>query len=269
MQNIQISEDELKKINQESETVYFKSSFNFLNEHNGIRPGNMHLLLSTTGAGKSSLVRKIILDSAQEYRAMVWLSEESCQDFKLAMSSCYPDPEAQKNIYLVSELDFDESVSKSHIKVYEHFEKMILLHRPHIVFLDNITTSGMYSDVTPSEQSNIAWKIKRLCQRQDVPIFIIAHTGKTGGESNGRMINETDIRGSKAITNLVEYLYVLQGIETETTRHGIVRIVKHRGQAIGHYFFFLFFDKKKRLYINDRKLKFSEFKAMFKDRNKL
>jgi len=135
-----ISTGDLNKMHEETSHVYIDSDFNFLKCHKGLRPGQMHVLIGTSGSGKSTVVRKIILDSAKEHKVLLWLSEESRQDFIAALSKNFPKPDVAKNIKIISEFDVCKNHNASHEQIFTEYEKCVKAINPSVVFFDNITT---------------------------------------------------------------------------------------------------------------------------------
>ena len=100
-------------------------------------------------------------------------------------------------------------------------------------------------------------------------LFLIAHTGAEVRENQSRLIDENDIRGSKAITTLVEFLYILQPIWVNQTLYQFLKIKKHRGQDLMHGLYRLNYKKDIKAFENDISVDFEKFADTFKLRNKL
>jgi len=268
-ENAFISTTDLNKIREENSHVYINSDFNFLKCHNGLRPGQMHILIGTSGSGKSTVVRKIILDSAKKHKVLLWLSEESREDFITALSKNFPQPETARNIKIVSEFDVCKDHNVNHEQVFSEYEKHVKSINPSVVFFDNITTSRMYMGLRPSDQEAMAWKLKGLQNSIDTPVFIVAHTRADVTDTNARIIEDADIRGSKSITNLAQYIYIYQRFHIADYYYPTIRIRKSRGYQVKQNMFLLTYSRDKNAYVCDKEVSFKEFKEAYEKRNKL
>jgi ABC-type proline/glycine betaine transport system ATPase subunit len=78
--------DEQQQYDDKTKLVHAHSKLGFLNAHNGLRRGSLHLVLGTTGGGKSTLVRTVLRDiifnADNQLSVGVWLSEETVEDYK-------------------------------------------------------------------------------------------------------------------------------------------------------------------------------------------
>jgi len=264
-----VTEREMDEIRKENDFVYIKSRFNFIKAHNGLRPSCLHILLGTSGSGKSTLAKAIIIDCAVQYKTLLWQSEEKRENFIVSLKNCSPDKKITDNIILFSELDLEPQDLKTPDSVFDKFEYIIKLHKPKIVFLDNITTSQMYMGLNPNDQDKMIWKIKRLFSKLGTPIILIAHTGSYVNESTAKIIEDSDIRGSKTIMNLAEYVYIFQRFEINSRFFPTVRIRKSRNHQLTSKLFYLQYNREKNIYTDDKDLDFSNFKEAYGQRNKL
>jgi len=156
MKTLLQSEPELKARREAKETPNLLSGYNFINSHNGIRQGNVHVLLATAGAGKSSLTRGIIRSITEKMKygeVLVWLSEESVSEFQDEFAYCPLADKDRERIHIFSELD--ENIPTSYcLKLFVN-EKIKHI-QPKFLVIDNITTSALYMDLQASKQSEIA-----------------------------------------------------------------------------------------------------------------
>jgi archaellum biogenesis ATPase FlaH len=238
--------------------------FNFLRSHNGIRKKRLHLLIAPTGAGKSTVVRSILCDMVfrnKDKKILLWLSEETKQEFIMEFSATVPPNEVLKNIRIVSEMDSnssEEEIKKLIVEAIEYYEIDCIV-------IDNITTSRLYMDKSTKEQSAMARWYKSLCK--ETTLFLIAHTN--GDEFNNRFLNENDIRGSKTITNLAQFLYILQPVNVGDKLYQFINVLKHRGQKLTGRFYRLFYSEELKSFERDQKVSFNDIKEVFKQRNQL
>lgn len=254
------SPEEIASIAAENEHNYFESDFNFLKAHNGLRPGCIHVLLASSGAGKSSIIRKIALDSGKSSSVMVWLSEETREDFICALKNSHPGDAVGEKIILCEEVEIEKKDSHPSV-ILQKFRDLILEHNPRIVILDNLTTSRMYMNLRPNEQDNVVSEIKALCKVQEIALLVVMHT--RSDFSNLRLMEDNDVRGSKTIANLCEYLYLFQCWEKNGFIFPTIRIRKARKHRVESKIYKLIFDKGMNLYVGDISLNFEEFKNVF------
>jgi ABC-type iron transport system FetAB ATPase subunit len=263
---LHFTNEEQELIEKEKREVHFQSKLCFLNAHNGLRRGSMHLVLGTTGGGKSTLIRTILRDllfvKDAEYQVAVWLTEEDLKDYRAEVAFGLPSSDRLLNSHAISELEGD------HITELYFFEWLEMI-QPDILIMDNITTSKFYNDKKPYEQSRFASKLKNITKKINIATVVVAHTDAKATDSMGRTININDVRGSKSIANLVEFAYILQRFELNETFFPTIRVVKHRSQDLVHSLFYLEYDKRFRLFSGDKAIDFNKFKEVYDARNKL
>ena len=265
--NAVINGKELKEIREENQHVYIQSDFKFLMAHKGLRPGCLHLLLGTSGSGKSTVVRKIIVETAKQYPVLLWLSEEDREDFLVAISKNYPGQDIAENIIIISEQDQCDSVTPA--QLWDIFLEALRTHKPKSVFFDNITTSAMYEGLRPSEQGKVARALKNVCRKMQCPFVLVAHTRADVTDSSGKLIDDNDIRGGKALGNLVPYFYIFQRFEIDSHFFPTIRIRKSRKHQIDSRLFLLDYSRNLNSYTGDREITFKEFKEAYSRRNTL
>lgn len=259
-----MTREERIKLVAENNKVHFQTTYKFINIHRGFRPGKTHLVLGTPGGGKSTL-RNSFVDSLtktlEDNRVIfVWLSEESKQDFK-------------------SELAFNEDMNKKNVFVYseqdatippdiQSFKEQFIKSNATIFIFDNITTSKLYG-TTPREQGLFAAELKRMASESNTPFVIFAHTGSTIKEGHRGLIDQNDIRGSRDIVNLAEFLYIMQAFHIGNKVFTTIKIQKHRSQMIKQKLFSLEYSIEKKIYDKDSFLDFEDFKSLYRMANKL
>lgn len=264
---LHFSEQEQADYEKELGEVHFHTSMGFLNAHNGLRRGSMHLILGTTGGGKSTLIRTLIRDflfkkENQGLTLALWLSEEEVKDYRAQVAFGVPSHDVLLNANAFSELDGDRITEMRFIE-WCHF------YKPDVLIIDNVTTSAFYMDKKATEQAVWAKKLKKLAKELNCAMIIVAHTDADVHDGIERLININDIRGSKSICNLVEFAYILQRFELGTTFFPTIRTVKHRSQELVHGLYQLHYDKKIRAFKGDSAIQFEKFKEIFNERNKL
>jgi len=259
---------------EDASKIQWDTNFNFLKQHNGLRNGKIHLVLGTTGAGKSTLTRTLVCDSLSNLKgskmAGIWLSEETTQEFKMEFSRTQYEDRTD-NFHVASELNpaIRERVKtpKGFLNVIcQYIEKLNLK----LLFIDNITTSYAYVNGRGIENQNeIANGLKDIASKYSIPIVVIAHTNAEISDNFNGIISSNHIRGSKLITLIAEFLYILQRVIINEKIIPLIRVEKHRGQEVKSNLHELGYIASRRIFGCDMPVNFNEFRDMFRDRNKL
>jgi len=261
---LNISKENNNKRLFEQGEIYYSTKFNFIYQHNGLRPNKMHLFIAPTHIGKSTLTHALINDLIEknsEMKILLYLTEETVADFESAIAGFVDNfDEINKRVTVMVE---DKTKSDDEIK--ESIETVIMHDDFDLFVIDNLTTSSLYMDRKVDVQSKAAIWLKGLLE--DTTLYIIAHTN--GNNYNVELLDETHIRGSKTITNITEFLYVMQPVRINDSLHQFIRIIKHRGQSPKNKFFKLLYNDLKRTITHDRATDFEHLKDVFKQRNKL
>lgn len=262
---LELDDEQIREYKLKSNTTFFESKLKFLKSHRGIRPNKMHLLIAPTHAGKSTMVRSIICDfifKNKDKKILLILSEESREDFVTEFSNTVPAHDILGNIRILSEQDWsDHDVDELEKGISEHINHYSI----DLVIFDNITTSKIYNDRSVKEQSKVSIWLKNMCKQ--TTLFLIAHS--LGSDFNNRLLDENDIRGSKTITNLTEFLYILQPVYVGDKLYQFINIKKHRGQEVKSKFYQLNYDKYLKAFSEDKPVDFEAMAYIFKKRNQL
>lgn len=247
-------------------TIGLKSRFAFLTAHDGLKPRKMHLLIAPTHSGKSTMTRSLLVDAMimnPNKKFLIWLTEETKEEFLVELKKCYPHEKLSgENLRIFSQQNYQEQDPQ---KIKGFIEQCITQGYCDFLFVDNITTSPIYMDKATKEQADIAMWFKGLSKK--VGLFLIAHTNNN--DFNNRLLDETDIRGSKTITNLTEFMYILQPIRVGDTLYQFLMIKKHRGEDVNGTFYRLNYDKKLYSFRDDLLVKFDDIAWLFQQRNQL
>jgi archaellum biogenesis ATPase FlaH len=258
-----------------SEHIFFKSNLRFLREHGGFRPTNMHLFLANASGGKSTMVRTLVIDLLEcGANVLLWLSEETTEQYLIEFEKSGYDNYEEESFTIYSEVDYrldnlDKEVEEQSNSIAEDIDTLVMAREIDIIIYDNITTSIFYMQRPPYQQASFAWKLKSKANSWALPMVIIAHTNDKVSEDNHDMIRMNDIKGSKDIINMAEFVYVMQSLFVQNERYNFLKIAKHRSQSIDKSFFQLVYHKKAKIFYNTPASDFEEFKKIFKERRKL
>lgn len=274
--SLEISEGERISLKQDLYTPHFENGrFNFLNDHFGLRKQCIHLLMGTSGQGKTTLSRSVIYDVAKNYKVFNYCSEETLEQTKTMFALRGTENEVLKNILFYHESTASTD-SKDNIDEWLRIlEVKIMNSKTKIFFFDNITTSKFYDPMKPDVQSKVVDGLMKILKSCDVPGFFVAHTANGVKDDQQALFSTSDIRGGKAITNRAEFVYAYQKFtgaasssgETSPT-YGTIRNLKARNYDVGHTYL-LSYDFNKREYTGDIKIPNTRFKEIYDARFKL
>lgn len=271
METMHFDETYRDKALQESGTIQIASKLCFLNAHNGLRRGSVHTVLGTAGGGKSTLIRTILRDfifnkDNLHLSVSVWLSEETCKEYKIQLMHGMPPSDELKRGAMISE---EENIEAD----LDYFISQQEIIAPDVLIYDNLTTSRFYTSADTKGQDAVFRKIKSLTKKLNCATIIVCHTGAEVSDSMDRLINMNDVRGSKSIINGSEFVYILQRFEIlsqgENRFFPTIRITKHRGQELVHNMYFLQYMKELRAFVSDKAIEFEKFKEAYALRKRL
>lgn len=257
----------LSELKTKALTIENKTIMNFLKEHNGFRNSKLHLFIGSTGVGKSTLTRTVLLDflgANTDKNAGLFLSEETHEDFLTEFSFTELPLEKIEKLKVVS-----ESSMPSSMKILEKLDILIQEAELNIMFIDNITTVSEYESARPGQQNEIAKGIKALAVKYKIPIVVIAHSGGTVIQYAKALMDSNNIRGGKGIVNLAEFVYLIQSITINDQRKTILRISKSRGQNVKNQTHQLFYYPTARIFGKSESVDFSKLKELFKQMDTL
>ena len=251
----------------EDETIFFPSKFKFLMTHNGFRPGEMHMLLSTAGSGKTTLMKSIMFDMSKDTKILYWLSDETSTTFKKHIAKQGISNALIKNITIASELEREDCHNSSGTDIEKQLEAEVLRVQPDLVIFDNITTSAAYADLKPDVQTAVVRRMKVFAAKHEIPFLLVAHTRGDINIYNQGLLCGNHIRGNKGIINFIEYLYIFQKLSIADNYFNFINIEKHRSQSIEGKFFALEYSVKQNAFAQDWPISFDVLKENYGQRN--
>ena len=264
----EVSEIERCRLIDEANTVYINSKFGFLQEIKGLRPEGFHLIISTTGAGKSTLIKSILRELLFKHKVYLWLTEESIKDLNLAIARGAFTDVMLKNLTVDSE-ESDELKPIKGKQLLNYLESRIFETKPHVVLIDNISTSSFYMNERPDAQGEIAKRLKSIGQSSGAAMVLVSHTDGTLNETNQNLISENNVRGGKTISNLTEFMFAIQRLKVKEDVLTFVRILKCRSHSIENRIFQMSYEKNTGLYGKDFTVDWDTFKEVYNARNQL
>jgi len=237
-------------------SVRFRSVYKHLNDHNGFRDGELHLLVGSKGSGKSSLFREWIIECVRQGKKVyVRLSEDKKTDYLDEISKFFDDHEGVifKNLIIDSDLGLTEDEQKTY---FDDMEMRIKNCCAEIVFFDNFTTSIMTRQGISEEAKN-AIKLRELADKLEIPIVVAAHTEKA---FKGRSVaSGDDVRGNATIANVAAYIYGITVFFQIASRPTVLFTDKarHHTKANKKYYK-LIFNTNTESYVKDTDLSYIE-----------
>lgn len=260
--------EQIEKSAQVHHIALWDSKFDFLKATQGIRPACLIGLMGTTGTGKSTLLKAIIADTAQDHPVMVWLTEEPVVQYVAGIKKSKQTTNFE-NILFFHEDDLGESTKEKVDDLLFYFFEKVVESGCRIVFMDNITTSAFYSSHFGEKgQSRVIDALKKFAHKNKITIFFLIHTAKNVTDNSGKLIMGEDVRGSNKSFITADYFYILQRFEVASKFFTFIRIIKHRyHENVTHKYFILnYIDGH---YYSDTKTDFAVINKAFLDRNYL
>lgn len=250
-----LSDSDLEKTEQELIKQDFYSTFLHLNCHNGLRRGELHLIIGPQGGSKSTLIKSWILDLVnQKKKVKIHCSEENWDKYVVGINKIIrksKNEEAKESLDFLtgySELKLDKEFKKN---FWPNLKEKLIEDESEVFILDNFTTSflGMGSI---SEQGQNAVYLKKIADDLKIPVVVLGHTTKTANAET-MVLRGEDIRGNASISNIASYVYLIQVLFHLTPTKSYLRVDKARyHQKANKKYFELIFNEKYGVYTGDR-----------------
>jgi archaellum biogenesis ATPase FlaH len=250
--------DDILEAQTEIDTVYFKSNFKHLQDHNGHRPGELAALIGSKGSGKSTLLRSWILETLLlKKKTFLHLSEEVAPKYLMpigkALIGVLKNKEAAQDhlnyLHTQSEKHFDNQYEQT--EMITGLEYRIREFGAELVIIDNFTTSVM-SRQGVSKEAEYAQKLTFLAEKLNVPIIVVCHTTKAF--KNTGIASGEDIRGNASMANTAGIVYTVNSKLDSTEKPSFILVDKSRYHGKAHKSIYrLQYDATDRVFYQDIK----------------
>jgi hypothetical protein len=249
---------------------HWPTRFGFLSETKGLRRGYITGILGTTSAGKSTLLKSIVVDTCKVEKVLVYLSEETGDDYSTGIA-CVDSNFNGDNIYFFSEKIMSREDRQTHFKNavtgFDFLKDKIIRSNCPVVFIDNLTTSAVYKTIGVNAQEHFIAAIGNLAQELNIAIVYLLHTDSRITEGNRNFIEGENVRGNKQAFIGADYFYIMQRFPVGNTFFCFIRIRKHRFSPIKNIYYKLHYENYH--YEKDSILSFETINESFSMRNYL
>lgn len=216
-----------------------------------------------SNCGKSTLLKCIIAEAATENRILVWLSEEDIVEYQELITKL--DKSVLSNIVFVEEKHIPQEYLESQDQFFEYFRQMTEEADCDLVFIDNITTSIFYNSRFGFIGQQRTAHFLQTFVKTNCSVFYISHTRSEVTDNYGKVATPEDIRGSKDLPLVTEYMYIIQKFTTEDKQFNVLRVAKYRHHEGAAGWYGLKYEQK--AYIGDSKVPFAVINKIFKMRD--
>lgn len=268
----QLDEDKFAERRRANESFEFmESRFAFLADHYGFRKGCFHVLLGTTGSGKSTIMRSLLVEMLEAgKKVLIYSCEEMVEDFETSFSYLSA-PVSTKTLRVFHESDMLQRTggSKNIKKFVDQLEMAIAEFGADILIFDNITTSDYYEQNPNGAET--AKRLSMLCTQSKIPFLVVAHTASTVKE--GTFFDSSSVRGFRTVTNKAQYVYCYFRLRENLGEHERVASFIYTDKSRNHTeaskaCYRISFDPTVRIFSGDHKISYATFKKFFKSAQK-
>ena len=255
-------------------TFHFpETRFGFLNGHYGLRRKRFHVLGASTGIGKTTIARAIIDDMAKTEKVMVWNTEETKENFEIAMIKSGKGDETARNISFYHESEECKGVDSKNIEEFKRILSMAIVNSGcSILIYDNITTSSFYPDKDSDQQGRFIRAIREVAIEYNIAVFAIVHLHPI---PDHEIVSAKHIRGGKKVSIEAEYLYLMSsfivpaaGELGQDIKQGYLVVEKDRHGDTQRNLYFINYDYRIKEVTGDTKKNFNQLIELYKKRAK-
>jgi len=255
-------------------TTEFPTNFVFLSDHSGFRRGEIHTLVSPKGAGKSTLIKTLALEMAENgKRVFILLSEETVDQYKLVIfksalgtfgGNVIKTNEFMSNLFIASEL---EGEKKTPSELFSTFESILVEYDIDLFIYDNFTT-GAFSQQLVSSQGNASIDFKRSLIKYKYSALIVHHAAK-GTNVYDSILDGDNVRGNATSVNMGSYNYLLSTFFKENPIRAflITDKARHHNKA-NKKVYELSYNTVSGLYSSDRRSDYNVMQQIIIDRKR-
>lgn len=264
MKNMAMSPKEREELTTDSKSFFASTSLKHLTGLHGWNAGNIHTVMATTGAGKSTYVRTIIVDFLRhnpDKKILVWLSEVSIKDFKTELARL-PENIKLENIIAHSEVDspFNSTI--------QELRESTITEDVDLFIYDNLTTSKVYSNDYKTQVS-VLHQLKQNCALTEIPFVFIIHTKKGIDKYYHRLLTSDHVQGCSDIAQISEFFFVIQNVYVGARIMTHLVLEKYRNKHPRNNIFRLEYNQGLGIYDTEDPKSFSDLNDCWKMRNRL
>jgi len=253
--------------------VFYTSDFQFLQDLNGWRKGEVHVVLGDKGDGKSTFSRTILLDLLKHgHRPLIYLSEDEAEEYLTDILGRELHA-FDGQVAVIGELN-----QLTHLKTSEdpidilmktfviYLETALKTHKPDFLVIDNISTSVVFDENDKKAVLSFYNYLHRIAVYYSIPVLFFSHV-----KSDLKRIpyKVTDIRGNKSLINMTENTAALYKVLRQDPESGETEIrsafhwIVSRKQKCSSHKYMLNFDPDVAKFDVAARLEESEFQEFY------
>jgi archaellum biogenesis ATPase FlaH len=262
-----LSDDDRNEIDRSINETRLEASLACFKASNGLRPGQLSVMLGPKGNGKSALSKTISFDAMKDRKKCLHiLSEEQSSIYKSKLAFKVEETLGARSGDLLSYLLYDSMLDwpKEQLTLKGFFTNLyqtINELQPEIVIFDNFTTSFI-GDLPIQQQGEAVKALRNMAAKFDIILVCIMHTVK-GTDVYKQILSGEDVRGNSSSTNTSAYNYVLSTYFRSEIPRAILFIDKARYHPdLNQTYWELFYDKESGIYVKDEKVSYETVKMI-------
>lgn len=264
--------DAIQKDLQTNYTPEFK--YGFVQDLNGFRKKDNHVIMSPVGRGKSTFSRTIINTACEAKKTVILiLSEDRVKEYMALANLPY---ELRDKLFVISEKDQlkslvkrDDVSLKSKVDMLGAYiltliKKMEI--QPDYIIFDNIHTSAFYDELSKLDIMHFFDTFEEISERNNCATIFFAHVATQFRDSIPYVPEH--VRGNKAINVKAHHigaLYmspIVDGLENHK-RRSCFHWVKSRTQNVTGNMYALNYNPTTKIYEQDKKIEYNTFRKFW------
>jgi archaellum biogenesis ATPase FlaH len=265
-----LTQDEIERVKKSNEKIYVNSSLELFKSHNGLRRGEVSVVIGPYGNGKSTFIRTILIDLLRaKQKTLLFLSEESRNKYLEPLNTMLNKKvgveNAEKilsNILIATQYQMTEKEKKFEV-FFNEIKNAVALKGVQAIVIDNITTSFI-GRMSPYEQPKFYEELKTIAIDYDLVLICVAHTRK-GANLLVDDISGEDVRGNATLANIGSYNYVITTYFECKPPRTFIKIDKARYHPKANkQFYEMEFDADSALFLKDKESSYEIKKEVMK-----